>query len=90
VVSQVAALRETLAALDLRPEHAALVAYCEGLAEVLDEHPATPSLWREYRPALESLLALGGGGEDESQAVLLKLLTSPTAAKKAPKKRASA
>lgn len=77
MVSQLEALRSTLAAMDIKPEHQALAAYCEGLAEVLDEHPERATLWREYRPALELLATVGVAGEDDGQAALLELVRTP-------------
>ncbi len=84
MVKQVTALRRSLKALDLRPEHGALVAYCEGIAAVIDEHPERATLWREYRPALEKLLAVGEVASDDGQAALLELVSTPVGnAKKA-------
>jgi hypothetical protein len=77
MVSQLDALHETVAALSLRDEHAALVAYCEGLAEVLDEFPDRASLWREYRPALELLVSVGESAADDGEAAFLELVRSP-------------
>ena len=74
MVSQLDALHETVKALEVKDEHAALVAYCEGLAEVLDEHPDRASLWREYRPALELLLSVGEGAADDGEAAFLELV----------------
>lgn len=76
MVSQLDALHETVEALNVRDEHAALVAYCEGLAEVLDAYPDRASLWREYRPALELLLSVGEGADD-GEAAFLELVRSP-------------
>lgn len=77
MVSQVAELRKTVEALELGGEHAALVAYCEGLAETIDEHPERATLWREYRPALETLLRVGEVARDDGQAALLELVRTP-------------
>lgn len=77
MVSQVAALRAAIEALDLGDEHAALVAYCEGLAETIDEHPERASLWREYRPALEILLRVGESAADDGEKALLALVRPP-------------
>lgn len=74
MVSQRAELRKTVEALTLGEEHAALVAYCEGLAEALDEFPERATLWREYRPALELLLRVGEVAEDDGQATFLALV----------------
>lgn len=76
-VSQLGAVREMIAALDLRPEHRGLVAYCEGLAEVIDQRPGQATLWAEYRPALEALLAAGEVQEDDGQTDLLRLVRTP-------------
>lgn len=75
--SQLRALRQTMRALKLRPEHAALVAQCEGLAAALDEKPSAAALWREYRPALELLLAAGEATPDDGEATLLRLVSTP-------------
>lgn len=86
MVSQVEALAKTVAALNLRPEHEALRAYCEGLATALDEFPQRATLWREYRPALELLLVAGEVAEDDGQAAFLRLVSAPVGdAKKAGK-----
>ncbi len=77
MVSQVEALAESVAALNLKPEHRALVAYCEGIADALDAHPDRASLWREYRPALEILLVVGEVGESDGQAAFLELVSTP-------------
>ena len=77
MVSQAAALQNTIEALDLKPEHEALVAFCEGLAEAIDLDPGRASLWREYRPAVERLLSLGEVAEDDGQAALLELVSTP-------------
>jgi hypothetical protein len=77
MVSQAEALKEALAAMDLRPEHRALVGYCEGLAEALDEFPSRATLWREYRPAIELLLAVGEAKADDGKAQLLSLVSTP-------------
>ena len=77
MVSQLEALRQTVAVMDLQPEHGALVAYCEGLAEALDAYPERATLWREYRPALELLMAVGEAGDDDGQAALLQLVSTP-------------
>lgn len=77
VKKQVEALREAVKALDIRPEHGALVAYCEGIASVIDEHPERATLWREYRPALEMLLTVGEVASDDGQAALLELVSTP-------------
>lgn len=76
MVSQLAALRTALESLQLGPEHGALVAYCEGLAEVIDAHPERATLWREYRPALELLARLGEVEEDDGQTGFLRLLST--------------
>lgn len=83
MVSQLDALHETVAALNLRDEHAALVAYCEGLAEVIDEYPDRASLWREYRPALELLVSVGESAADDGEAAFLELVRSPVGDSKA-------
>lgn len=77
MVSQVEGLEATIAALDLAPEHEALMAYCRGLAAVVDAHPDRASLWREYRPALELLVGAGERAEDDGQAALLHLVSTP-------------
>ncbi len=77
MVSQTDALAETVEALNLRPEHRALIAYCEGLAAALDEYPERATLWREYRPALELLLVIGEASESDGQAALLQLVSTP-------------
>lgn len=77
MVNQAAAMKKTIAALDLRDELAALVAYCEGLAEAIDSDPGRASLWREYRPAIEALIRLGEVEDDEGQAALLELVRTP-------------
>ena len=77
MVSQLDALHATIEALGLRDEHSALVAYCEGLAEVIDEHPERATLWREYRPALEILARVGETNEDDGSAQLLELVRTP-------------
>lgn len=77
MVSQAEALAETVEALNLRPEHRALIAYCEGLAAALDEYPARATLWREYRPAIELLLQVGEASEGDGEAALLKLVSTP-------------
>lgn len=76
MVSQAAALAETVEHLNLRPEHRALVAYCEGLAAALDEYPSRATLWREYRPAIELLLEVGEASDD-GEAALLELVSTP-------------
>jgi hypothetical protein len=76
MVSQVAGLQRSLDALRLGNEHAALVAYCEGLAAQIDLTPEVAALWREYRPALEHLLALGEVLND-AQNVVLELVSTP-------------
>jgi hypothetical protein len=63
--------------LELGPEFGALVAYCRGLAEVIDEFPGRATLWREYRPAIELLLHVGQSGEDDGGAFLLQLVSTP-------------
>ncbi len=77
MVSQAEALAETVEHLNLRPEHRALVAYCEGLAAALDEYPARATLWREYRPAIELLLVVGEASESDGEAALLELVSTP-------------
>lgn len=78
MVSQHAALLKAIESMKLGPEHGALIAYCEGLAEVIDEHPERATLWREYRPAIEMLLASGEvDEEDDGQAALLRLVSTP-------------
>ena len=74
MVSQTEALARTVEVLALGTEHDALVAYCMGLAEALDEHPDRASLWREYRPDLEMLGRVGGGAEDDGEGSLLQLV----------------
>lgn len=76
MVSQSEALAESLEALDLRPEHAALVGYCRGLAAAIDQFPSRATLWREYRPAIELLLAAGEGAESDGEARLLELVST--------------
>ncbi len=77
VTSQVEALRRVVEVLELGPEFGALVAYCVGLAEVIDQHPERATLWREYRPAIELLLHVGESGEDDGAASLLQLVRTP-------------
>jgi hypothetical protein len=77
MVSQAEAFREMIAGLEIAPEHAALVAYCEGMAEQIDEKPWVASLWREYRPALEFLVRASEVDEDDGQAALLELVRTP-------------
>lgn len=81
-MSQLEALRKTVESMTLGAEHGALVAYCEGLAEVIDDHPERASLWREYRPAVEMLISLGVADEDDGQAALLELVRTPVGDKK--------
>lgn len=76
MVSQADALEASIEALSLRPEHAALIGYCRGLAAALDEYPSRATLWREYRPALELLLAVGEGAESDGEAQLLELVST--------------
>ncbi len=77
MVSQTEALAISVEALNLRPEHRALVAYCEGIADALDAHPERASLWREYRPALEILLQVGEVSDSDGQAAFLELVSTP-------------
>ena len=77
MVSQSDALAETVEVLSLRPEHRVLVAYCEGLAAALDEYPERATLWREYRPAIELLLQVGEAEDDNGEAALLELVSTP-------------
>lgn len=77
VVSQAEGLAQTVAALDLKPEHAALRVYCEGLAAAIDGQPDRASLWREYRPALEMLIAVGEVAQDDGEAALLSIVSTP-------------
>jgi hypothetical protein len=77
MVSQAEAVRKVVESLELGPEHGALVAYCEGLAEQIDKHPDRASLWREYRPAVEALLVAGEVDEDDGQATFLQLVRTP-------------
>ena len=74
---QADALRETVSGMELKPEHGALVAYCEGLAEQIDLHPERATLWREYRPAVEFLISLADVDEEDGQAAFLELVRSP-------------
>ena len=73
-MSQADAFRSMVAGLQLGPEFAALVAFCEGLAEQIDLFPGRATLWREYRPALERLI-LAGDVED-GEATVLELMHS--------------
>ncbi len=66
-----------LEGIEFGVECGALVAYCEGLAEVIDEHPERASLWREYRPALEMLVRLAEVEDDDGSAALLELVRAP-------------
>lgn len=77
MVSQVEAIRATVEALNLGPEHKALIDYCVGLAQVIDDHPERATLWREYRPALELLLRVGEADVDDGSAALLQLVQTP-------------
>jgi len=83
MVSQRAGLKRALEAMDLGPEHAALVAYCEGMAAQLDHDPTNGALWREYRPALVLLMSLGET-ESDGQAALVELVRPPVRHTEAP------
>lgn len=85
MVSQAEALREALETLNLGPEYGPLVAYCEGIAEIIDDHPERATLWREYRPALEALIAAGDSEVDDGQARLLELVRTPVRNGKKPR-----
>ena len=74
--SQAEACRLVVEVLELGPEYGALTAYCQGLAEVIDQRPGQATLWAEYRPALELLISAGDTGVDESHAQLLELVRS--------------
>lgn len=76
MVSQAEALARTVASLTLGSEYDALIAYCAGLAEVLDEHPERATLWREYRPALELLVRAGEVEADDGEATFLRLVST--------------
>lgn len=82
MVSQAEALRSTVEMMDLKPEHTALIACCEGLAEQIDLHPERATLWREYRPAVEFLLSVAEDGADDGQTAFLELVRSPVGVEK--------
>jgi len=75
-VTLTAGLEATLEALELGPEHEALIAYCRVLADHIDNDKDDAALWREYRPALMALLAFGES-ESDGQAALIELVRPP-------------
>jgi len=87
MVSQSAALEETLSALGTRvkPEHAALLAAARGLAEAVDALPTRATLWTEYRAVLATLYETAGEVADDGQAALLKLVSTPLGDTKKPR-----
>ncbi len=91
MVSQLEAVRAAVKTLDLGSEYGPLIAYCEGLAEQVDLHPDSAALWREYRPAIELLIAAGEVDETEDgEAQLLTLMrTAVGYAKTGPRKPGS-
>ena len=55
-----------VAALPTGPEHAALIAACQTLADQLDAAEAfDDKLWREYRLALKALMERAAGGTED-------------------------
>jgi hypothetical protein len=78
MTSQVEAVRRTVTALRLNTDrYAALVAYCETMAALIDAHPTSTTLWREYRPALLRLVSTGEDEPDESYERLVQLVSVP-------------
>lgn len=72
------ALDKTVKALKKRltPDSDALVALTRGLAAAVDEAPENAALWREYRAALATLMAVGlDEPDDDSRDFLLQIRT---------------
>jgi hypothetical protein len=75
-----AAIEATIGALQagglITDTNAARVAAAQALADAVDTDPTNASLWREYRAAVETLLAQTDAGTDE-YAALLSALSAP-------------
>lgn len=53
----------------------AVVALAEGLAAAVELDVSNAALWKEYRAALATLIAIEGDGDDETQRFLLEVRT---------------
>ena len=85
MVSQAEAFRKMANDLGLGAEFAALLAFCEGIAEAIDSNPKSPGLWGEYRMALERLLLAGEA--DDGEASVLELMHSSLGNTEEPRKK---
>jgi hypothetical protein len=67
-------------ALDLGERYAGLVSYCMQMAMLIDGHPTSTTLRREYRPALLRLIALGDSQppDDDELDAFLRSVRTPT------------
>jgi hypothetical protein len=80
---QLGAIERSVEALEaagrIRPEHAAVVELVRGLAAAVDKHPDRPTLWREYRVAIERLAQATAIGDEEGdgRAAFLELVRTP-------------
>jgi hypothetical protein len=78
----VAEFARSMAALELGPEHGALIKYAEGLARQLDDRP-TIQVGREYRLALALLLDSPSVDEETREemaerAEFMRMVSTPT------------